>query len=345
MILSDRVNAFVNLGEYILSTQSNTENNEFWQTVNAAYTQNQWFTPEFCKFSIVSIAQEWLNTESLNKWINGYPASNFNPTNHKNIGVVLAGNVPFVGFHDMLCTLIAGHKFIGKTSSKDGGLIQAVVKVLTEIEPRFQSYINITESKLENFDAVIATGSNNSARYFDFYFGKYPNIIRKNRHSIAILTGDESSDDLSKLGSDIFTYFGLGCRNVSKILVPQNYNFNTLLSSLENYQDLSNHNKYANNYQYHRAIYLMNSIEHLDNGFLLVKPDDTLGSPVGVLFYQYYTDIDSALNYVSQNIDSIQCLVANDRQISNSIGFGIAQNPSLNDYADGIDTIAFLASL
>jgi hypothetical protein len=345
MTLADRINAFVKLGNFIVSTHNSNENNEFWQTVNTAYAHNQWYTPEFCQYSIKSIAQEWLQHDKLTQWISRYPVSHFNPSNPKRVGVVMAGNVPFVGFHDLLCTLLAGHSFAGKVSSKDGGLITAVNKVLITIEPRFEKKILITEGKLENFDAVIATGSNNSARYFDFYFGKYPNIIRKNRHSVAILNGEESIDDLSNLATDVFTYFGLGCRNVSKILVPKDYDFFPLMETFERYKHLSNHNKYANNYQYHRAIYLMNRIEHLDNGFLLVKPDDSLGSPVGVLFYQHYSDIENAVNYISQNLDSIQCVVSKNGRISNSLAFGVAQNPTLMDYADGIDTINFLASL
>ncbi|MFP4555231.1 MAG: acyl-CoA reductase [Bacteroidales bacterium] len=345
MILAEKISAFNKLGDAILKLSDANEPNKFLETINSAHFQNPWFTPEFCKQSINAITNEWLNTHSLNSWVSSYPKSYFNPTEPKQVGVVMAGNVPFVGLHDLLTVVITGHKFYGKVSSKDAGLTQAFVDLLVATEPRFNEAIKITDNKLENFDAIIATGSDNTARYFEYYFGKYPNIIRKNRHSVAILTGKESLDDLKGLASDMLSYFGLGCRSVSKLLVPKNYNFEPLMQAMEPYKHLINHNKYANNHEYHRAIYLINQVEHLDNGFVLIKPDESLGSPVGVIYYQHYKDIDSVMSYINEHENSLQCIVSNEPKIKSKVSFGETQKPSLNDYADGIDTIKFLANL
>lgn len=345
MHLQDRINAFCTLGEVIQDKTENPLTASFWKTVSAAKNYNPWFTQDFCNYSINSIAKNWLNQSALLQWVKNYPQSFFNPSSPKRIGVVMAGNVPFVGFHDLLSVLITGNIFIGKVSSKDGGIFQSLIDLLISIEPRFFEQISITEGKLENFDAVIATGSDNSARYFEYYFGKYPNIIRKNRHSLAVLSGDETDEELKGLANDIFLYFGLGCRNVSKVLVPNEYNIETLIKSFEAFKDLINHNKYANNYEYHRAIYLLNRVEHLDNGFVLVKPDETLGSPVGVIYFQYYSSIASVNSMLSSIDSSIQCIVSNISEIDKRIPLGKAQEPELSDYSDGIDTINFLAAL
>ncbi len=345
MDIHSRINTFAKLGEAILDPKTLPEARNFWDTLKVAQHRNPWFTPEFCENAITSIATSWLNTKQLEEWILQYPTNAFEPPIQKTVGVVMAGNVPFVGFHDLLSVLLAGHKLICKVSSKDAGLTQALVNLLTAIEPKLNNVIAISENKLENFDAVIATGSNNTSRYFEYYFGKYPNIIRKNRHSIAIISGNETQQQLQALASDIFMYFGLGCRNVSKLLVPKNYDFSALLASFENFKHLANHNKYANNYEYHRAIYLMNKIEHIDTGYSILKPDESLGSPVGVLFYQYYTDIENVVSYIDTNSHQLQCVVANLPEVPGAITFGQAQNPRLTDYADGIDTIEFLSTL
>lgn len=345
MHLQERINAFCALGEIIQEERKDSHIQSFWKSISKASIHNPWFTEDFCKYSINSIAKSWLNQSAINEWIQFYPQSYFQPKNSKKIGVVMAGNVPFVGFHDLLSILITGNIFIGKVSSKDGGIFQSLIDLLISIEPRFSKQIFITEGKLEDFDAVIATGSDNSARYFDYYFGKYPNIIRKNRHSIAVINGNESEEELSELANDIFLYFGLGCRNVSKVLVPSGYNIEPLMKSFEVYNGVINHNKYANNYEYHRAIYLLNQVEHFDNGFVLVKPDETLGSPVGVLFIQYYNNVESVNVMLNSIKDTIQCVVSNIPEINNSIPFGKTQKPELSDYSDGIDTIAFLATI
>jgi len=345
MDIKERISAFTQLGSQILANNKTPEAHEFWDEIGEAHIKNPWFTPEFCEYAIKSIAKHWLTEQSLNQWVQVYPASAFNPKNQKKIGIVMAGNVPFVGFHDILSILIAGHKLVAKISSKDAGLTQSLVKLILTIEPRFISSITITENRLEDFDAIIATGSDNTSRYFDYYFGKYPNIIRKNRHSIAILSGNETAEQFKALANDIFTYFGLGCRNVSKILVPENYDFTPLIDEFLVFKEFINHHKYANNYEYYRAIFLMNQVEHLDSGFALLKPDEALGSPVGVIYYQHYANLNDANEYIYQHREQLQCVVSSDISIQNSIDFGQTQNPQLTDYADGIDTINFLADL
>ena len=343
MTIAQRIELFAQLGKRILHELSNDSN--FSHIVDNAFKQNPWFTPHNCRYAIKSIANEWLTEKSLSNWVSSYPNEFFSLKQTKTIAVIMAGNVPFVGFHDLLCTLLVGHRFIGKVSSKDGGLMQGVIDMLIEIEPQLKSYITLTNDRIVQFDAVIATGSNNSARYFEHYFGKFPNIIRKNRHSIAVLSGKESDEELQALANDVFMHFGLGCRNVSKLLVPTGYDFERLIVAFKAHSSVIHHTKYANNYEYYRAIYLMNRIEHLDTGFLLIKPDENLGSPVGVLFFQNYNSIKSVNSYISANADKLQCIVSSALGIANSIGLGKAQNPDINDYSDGIDTIKFLAKV
>jgi len=345
MTLQDRIDAFSRLGHLILTPCNSPEANRLWDTVYSAHIHNPWFTPDFCRIALESIAMSWLNNDSLNAWISSYPKDFFETRLTKNVAVIMAGNVPLVGFHDFLCVLITSNSFTGKISSKDGGLMQAVVNLLQEIEPRFEDKVKLIEDQLTEFDAVIATGSNNSARYFDFYFGKYPNIIRKNRNSLAVLTGSETEEDLKSLTDDIFLYFGLGCRNVSKLFVPHGYDFDKLFRASEKYASLKDHHKYANNYDYHRTIYLMNQVEHLDNGFLIIKPDYSLESPVSVLFYEHYDDLKGVKNYISMNNEAIQCVISVVDSILGSLPYGQSQKPALNDYADGIDTIKFLQSI
>ena len=345
MDIKERILAFTKLGSQILTENKTPETIVFCEAIEKAHLKNPWFSPEFCKYAIKSIAKHWLTDQSLSQWVSLYPKAYFTPTTPKRVGIVMAGNIPFVGFHDMLSVLISGHILVGKISSKDAGLTQSLVNLILAIEPRFADFINITETRLENFDAVIATGSDNTSRYFDYYFAKYPNIIRKNRHSIAVLTGNETTDELDALATDIFSYYGLGCRNVSKLLIPENYDLVPLINHFESFKNIVNHNKYANNYEYYRAIFLMNQIEHLDSGFALIKPDESLGSPVGVIYYQHYADISAVKEYVSNHNEQLQCIVSSDLSIPNSIGFGQTQTPLLTDYADGINTIKFLASL
>ncbi|MDA3780729.1 MAG: aldehyde dehydrogenase, partial [Bacteroidales bacterium] len=261
------------------------------------------------------------------------------------VGVVTAGNIPLVGFHDMLCVLLSGNKFIAKLSSKDNKLMQVIRYYLISLNSEFEELIRFEEQKLSGFDAIIATGSNNSSRYFEYYFGKYPNIIRKNRSSIAVLTGNETIKQIKALADDIFLYFGLGCRNVSKLLLPEDYNFENLFNNIEHYAHIYNHNKYANNYDYNKSIYLMNKTKHLDNGFVLLKEDEGMSSPIAVIYFQYYKKIEDVYNYITLNKENIQCVVSDNNEIEKAIKFGDAQYPELWDYADNVDTMEFLINI
>ena len=269
------------------------------------YHYNAWFTPENVEHAVKSIGQ-MLNKDNLLTWLSRYQFSSSGP---KKVGLVLAGNIPLVGFHDVLCVLITGNHALIKASSQDSRLIKQVLNRLTAIEPAFELQYTFVE-RLENFDAVIATGSNNTSRYFEFYFSKVPHIIRKNRNSVAVLTGNETEEQLHNLGHDIFDYYGLGCRNVSKLLVPQGYDFGTFFRPIEPYQPIINHHKYNNNYDYNKSIYLVNRDKHLDNGFLLVKEDKAMVSPLAVLFFEYYDTIDLAEEILKQESQNIQCIVS-----------------------------------
>lgn len=256
----------------------------------------------------------------------------------------MAGNIPLVGFHDLLSVLITGNKALVKLASNDKKILPILIQYLIKIEPEFCNMVEFTEEKLTNFDAVIATGSNNSARYFEYYFGKYPHIIRKNRNSVAVLTGNETQEELALLGKDIFQYFGLGCRSVSKIFVPRNYNFELFFKAVYPYSNLLDYKKYSNNYDYNKAVYLMSLFPILDNGFLLLKEDFSYTSPIATLFYEYYDSLQELINKLAADKDQLQCIVSNE-MILNSIPFGSTQSPDLWDYADGIDTIDFLLKL
>ncbi|HZY39691.1 MAG TPA: acyl-CoA reductase [Mucilaginibacter sp.] len=331
------VNVFSELG-----LQLNQPNAQLLSTIETEKQYNAWFTPENVLKAVKSIG-EMLNKADLTTWLDQYKINQSQP---KKIGLILAGNIPLVGFHDALSVLITGNFALIKASSQDARLIKHVLDLLCEIEPVFKNCFNFTE-RLENFDAVIATGSNNTSRYFEYYFGKVPNIIRKNRSSLAVLTGRETTEQLNRLGRDIFDYFGLGCRNVSKLLVPPDYNFNLFFESIESYNDIINHHKYNNNYFYNKSIYLVNSDKHLDNDFLLLKEDARLASPLAVMYFEYYDDIASVESKLNTDADQIQCVVSSATLNIKSqvVDFGQSQQPKLWDYADGVDTMTFLSSL
>jgi len=257
----------------------------------------------------------------------------------------MAGNIPLAGFHDFMCVLISGNIFVGKLSSQDKYLLPAIAEELNGIAPSVKESVFFTEERLPPFDAVIATGSNNSSRYFEYYFGKYPHIIRKNRNSVAILNGMESKEELGLLADDIFLYFGLGCRNVTKIFIPEGYDFTMLTKALRKYKDrLSMQSKYMNNYDYNKSIFLINQILHNDLEFCILKEDNSIASPISVLYYEYYRDISDVINYISVNREKIQCLVAGKTYTNYTVLFGKSQQPELWDYADGVDTMEFLIS-
>ena len=352
MQLNKRIQAFVKLGRFM--SQFSNENyikkdnipfNEiFFETMTEAIqlskSYNGWFTENNIQFAFKNW-KDALNEDNLLKWTSKYDLEKVH--NH-HIAIVLAGNIPLVGFHDLLSVLISGNRVIAKLSSNDKLMLPYLTKYLIVIEPEFEGKIVFTEEKLENFDAVIATGSNNTARYFEYYFGKYPNIIRKNRNSVTVLSGKETSEELKNLSNDIFRYFGLGCRNVSKIFIPKNYNFDTFFNAMFTWKEVINDNKYINNYDYNKAVYLMSNINLLDNEFLLLKEDVNLSSPISVTFYEYYDNLEAVRKQLITEKDDIQCIVSN-LGIENEIKFGETQKPKLWDYADQIDTIDFLIKL
>jgi hypothetical protein len=351
MSLEKRIKAFTELASF-LKQFKNGEVDKSLISFNKKYYDdfeflikrqkafNGWFTETFVLDAIDAIAK-MLNKENLEKWVSSYEIKEPTP---KNVGVIMAGNIPLVGFHDFLCVLISGHNVIAKTSSEDNTLLRKIAEILIDIEPEFSSRIKFVE-RLENFDAVIATGSNNTARYFEAYFGKYPNIIRKNRNSVAVLDNNDSKEDIVKLGKDIFQYYGLGCRNVSKLYVPKGYNFNQFFEAIfVDFQDIVNNNKYANNYDYNKAVYLLGNNQLLDNNFILLKEDESLSSPVAVLHYEFYESIDELTKHLEEQKENIQCIVSKSAPIT-SLNFGEAQQPKIWDYADGVDTLTFLTNL
>jgi len=356
MKIDQRINAFVSLGKFLkqfsangIKDTNNELNTKFYddlqELINTVRIYNPWFTADNVRNALSEISLA-LEDKKLKEWLSIYMKELSTENKPKSIAVIMAGNIPFVGFHDYLCVLISGNKFLGKLASDDKLLLPFLTKILIQIEPEFAAQIEFTDSQLKQMDAVIATGSNNSARYFDHYFGKYPNIIRRNRNSVAVLTGTETNQELNLLGKDVFQYFGLGCRNVSKLFVPKGYKFDTFYENIFHFQDIGNNNKYANNYEYNRTVYLMgNNPTLLDNNFLLLKEDKTYTSPIGVLFFEYYDDMGSLNKKLETERGEIQCIVSNSTEIKNAIPFGNAQCPTLSDYADGIDTMRFLITL
>ncbi|MBO0340876.1 MAG: acyl-CoA reductase [Bacteroidota bacterium] len=344
---TNTIDAFVKLGKYLTDFCDKCYSNnpevdqELKEIIARAGHHNGWFTEDNILFSL----KQWgdlLTEENIKDWLGNY---SFNKDSKpKTVGIIMAGNIPLVGFHDFLSVLLSGNKVLAKLSSNDKVLLPYLSNYLIEQEPSLVDKIEFVDEKLENFDAVIATGSNNTSRYFEYYFGKKPNIIRKNRNSVAVLTGKESEEELKALGEDIFRYYGLGCRNVSKIFVPKNYDFDALFNALFHYKDIINQHKYANNYDYNKAVYLMSEFKILDNGFLILKEDEALTSPISVLFYSFYDDESGLRNKLQEMDEQIQCVVSGGAK-ENEVNFGATQKPSLSDYADGIDTMKFLLNL
>lgn len=349
MTIDERKSYFVQLGKFLSLFGDKTNNsvkitpqnevffNELNNKIDRAIHYNGWFTRENVIFSL----QQWskaLNQSNLNTWLEPY---NFEENDQKTVAIVMAGNIPLVGFHDFLSVLISGHKVLVKQSSNDKQLLPVIAGFLMNIAPEFENRISFTEDRLEDFDAVIATGSNNTARYFEYYFKGKPNIIRKNRNSVAILTGKESAEQLQALGEDIFRYFGLGCRNVSKLYVPKDYDFDAFFKAMYPWNTLMNSAKYANNYDYNKAVYLMSEFKLLENGFLILKKDEGFGSPIATLFYEEYEDDAALKEKLEQNKENLQCIVGTEAEVD----FGKTQQPELWDYADGVDTLKFLEEL
>lgn len=309
---------------------------QWTQAKKQAYLNNKWFTDDFVNHRIGIIVSNFLSKINLENWIKFYHIdNNISP---KKVGIVMAGNIPLVGFHDFLSVFVAGHHCCVKLSQKDSVLFRTVVEKMKAVDPGVDAYITITDT-LKDCDAYIATGSNNSSRYFEYYFGKYPSIIRKNKTAVAILNGGEDEEDLKKLADDVFLYFGLGCRNVTQIYVPENYNFEPLLNALGKYRFLKDHNKFRNNYDYYLALLLMNDRKYMSNDCIVMVEDDHLFSPVSQLYYSFYRDDKALLGSLAEN-ESIQCIIGKDH-----VAFGKSQVTGLFDYADGVDTMQFLLTL
>ncbi len=352
--LNRRITAFVKLGKIFRSVAEKnpkllpSDLLPFYDGLNTLvaneHLNNQWFIDKFIRFQLKAIA-EVLTEKKITEWLTPY-LPKLEQIKPINIGVVFAGNIPLVGFADILAVLISGHNLIAKLSSKDQNLPKAVLNILSSLESDFKNKIIIKEQKLNDYQAVIATGSNNTARYFKYYFRNVPHIIRTNKTSIAILNGFETDEQIKKLADDIMLYFGLGCRNVSKIFIPQNFDLNKIFKAIYHYAYVADNSKYFNNYIYNRTIYLMNDYKFLDNGFFLMKEDTSFFSPVGVLFYEKYDNLEHLVKYLNNNSDKIQTIVSKIPSLPlKTVPYGKAQMPELNDYADGIDTMKFLLSL
>tara|TARA_B100000767_G_C19756493_1_gene533178 strand:- start:1396 stop:2427 length:1032 start_codon:yes stop_codon:yes gene_type:complete len=336
--LEQRIFAFNLLGDFLKNINNNNpEYNKLFDTISQAKNNNGWFS----KDNVLHAFNAWgnlLNKKDLIQWSKGYVFENKEP---KTIGLVLAGNIPLVGFHDVLSVLISGNKALVKCSSSDPILIAFLIKKLQEIEPEFIDFVEFTKERFTHFDAVIATGSNNAARYFQYYFSKVPNLIRSNRNGVALLDGKETKKQLQGLVQDVVRYYGLGCRSISKVFIPEGYDLNLIFGALYPFDNLMDSAKYANNYDYNKAIYLMSQFDLLDNGFFMLKEDASYTSPVACLHYEYYKDYCNLEEKLKQDQDLIQCITSN--QIGkNHFQFGKAQQPNLWDYADRKNTLDFL---
>lgn len=338
MNLEERIRSFAQLGR-MLNDELDGKPGHFSGKLNMLIENqhiiNPWFTPENVRKALRATATI-LTEDILVQWMEAYPELK-EEKEPVRAGIIMAGNIPLVGFHDFMSVLISGNNLIAKTSSKDPGLIPLLGEMLCAVNPAFRKRIEFTSGTISGFDVVIATGSNNSSRYFEYYFGKYPHIIRKNRTSIAILDGNESAVDLTLLGDDVFSYFGLGCRNVSKIFIPAGYDLSGIADNWSSFSGIIRNEKYANNYDFNKAVYIVNKENYTDLGYMLLKEDNTLMSPVSVLYYQHYDSVENLNNIIDPQKDSIQCIISRHH-----VPFGKAQEPHPWDYSDGVDTIDFL---
>ncbi len=337
MDLNQRIDTLVALGKELENISD--------EKLNEAYLHNKWFVIDNIRKSLTAIKNNFLNQEKLEDWVSVYKISDTDT--NKKIGIIMAGNIPLVGFHDLLCVFISGHTAIIKLSSKDEILMKHIIKLFHKINPKTKDLI-IEKERLKDIDAIIATGSNNSYRYFEYYFGKLPHIIRKNRNGVAVLTGDESEEDIVNLSNDIFDYFGLGCRNISKIYVPEKYDFNSFISIIDRHQYLKEHNKYMNNYDYNLAIAMLNKDKIYQGEVFFLKEDISYLSRISNLHYEEYSDMEQLKRRINNDEELIQVVATKtgdlldfDREVS----FGETQKPSLNDYSDGIDIMEFLTEL
>lgn len=336
MTLEQRISALEQLGIWF----RNIDSRQLETLAQQAANQNNWFTQTNVKAAFLAWSNA-LSKPAIDRWTSLYPLK---PGQPKRVGLILAGNIPLVGLHDVLAVLVSGHQAHIKYSSQDTVLMSAVVKVLKDIDQELAGNI-IPIEQLKDVDAVIATGSDNSARYFKYYFSKYPHIIRQNRVSVGILNGKEETDEIEALGRDIFQYFGLGCRNVAKIFIPTDYHLPGLIEGLAASEKVLEHHKYRNNYDYNKSIYLVNKEPHLDSGFFLMRENSQLVSPISVIFYEKYENEAELALKLSTHREKVQCLVSAGGWYEGSLPFGTAQQPELWDYADGVDTLEFLEGL
>ena len=344
MKAENRILGLAQLGSYIDQFLSKkTENfdandDEFEEALKTSENNNSWFTIDNQKFALHQWAK-LLTEDQIREWISHYNITE----NSKKIGLILAGNIPLVGFHDIICVILSNDFPLIKLSSKDKHLIPFLLKKWNEFSDNSVDFELV--EKLQDYDAVIATGSNNTARYLEFYFKDNPSIIRKNRTSVGILSGQESNEELQLLANDIFQYFGLGCRNVTRLFIPENMELDRIFENFIQHQNIINHNKYANNYDYNRAVYLLNQDQFWDNNFVMLKEDDKLFSPLSVVHFTRYQNLDEVKNFVNENEENIQCIVASENSEIPSLSFGEAQFPALDTYADNVDTLKFLETL
>ena len=341
MNIKDRIDILASFGKDLEDICSGKVIDDFpgFEKIKA---YNPWFTEENVRFCLNNWQTE-LRRENLEKFCASYPISD--KLSDFCIAIVMAGNIPMVGFHDFACAFLCGVKIKAKLSSKDNVLMKWAIDRITAKSTELTGRIEHTEERLADFDAVIATGSNNTNRYFEYYFGKYDKILRHNRNSVAIITGDETDEELSRLADDVFMYFGLGCRSVSKIYVPRGYDFNKMGTAFQKYADIINHNKYNNNYSYQYAVMGMNKIEHVNFGNLLLTETKDLSSPIGVLHFEYYDNIGNAIAEIEQQAENIQCIVGKKNIYEKNIAFGETQMPNIYNFADNIDTIKFITKL
>jgi hypothetical protein len=336
--LGERISILDELGKKILQSSEKQE-----AIIYRAYLENKWFTVENQKSALEAIATEFLNKEKLENWVKNYPDLDPHQLPLKTVGIVMAGNIPLVGFQDALCVFVAGFPSKIKLSDKDKLLLPYLVELLCEINPLCANYFTFIE-RLVDFQAVIATGSNNTSRYFEAYFSKYPHIIRNNRNSVAILDGSETDEEIIALGHDIFDYFGLGCRNVTKIYVPKGYDFNHFLEVLhDEYKEMVLHDKYKNNFDYNYALFMLNRIPLFNNGCVILREEPVLASRIASLHYEFYSDLEVLSLDLAQKSVQIQCLVSKNKIPSfKNIPFGGSQKPTLSDYPDDVDVMKWL---
>ena len=352
MELEKRINAFIELGKFLTQFEqidpvkdSSVKYNDlffggFKHQLKLAEETNGWFTKDNLIYSLKGWSNQ-LTYSNINTFILKYDMTSISC---KNVAIIMAGNIPLVGFHDFFSVLISGHNVVVKQATNDKQLLPLIAKYLEIVEPGFKSKITFVDGQLKDFDAVIATGSDNTARYFEYYFREVPSIIRNNRNSVAVLNGNETKNDLEALSIDIFRYYGLGCRNVSKLFVPKSYDFKDFFQSIYSWHPIINQSKYANNYDYNKAVYLMSEFDMLENGFLMLKEDHRYSSPIATLFYEFYDSKKTLKKRLNKDHTKIQCVVASNF-LDSEIKFGCTQTPNLWDFADNVDTIEFLLKI